>query len=258
MQAAPLAAAAAMAVAPPPVPAAVVPPPVPAMPVASPVPGRPGVRPATTPAIRTPERAAAPKPRRSKPVWLWYAVPTLASIGLVYGLWQVKKDRDAAAAVAARHDGHLTSDDLAFPDADDPSALKGLAVGEGTTPLSIDQARIVGGKARRRSSIKAIGYWSNPDTRVVWDVVITKPGEYEVLVTQSLDDAKMGGKYEVTLAGATVAGQAQKTGGKEQFAEVVVGVLKVGKKGPATLEIHPTEVIGTSLMNLGGVSLRKK
>jgi hypothetical protein len=255
MQAAPLAAAAAMAMTPPPVPAAVVPPPVPA---ASPVPGRSGMRPATAPPSRTREQAPAPKPRRSKPVRLWYVVPTLVTIGLAYGLWQVKKDRDAAAALAARQDKHLTADDLVFPDADDPSVLKGLAVGEGTTPLSIDQARIVGSKARRRSSIKAIGYWSNPDTRVVWDVVITKTGEYEVLVTQSLDDAKMGGKYEVTLAGATVAGQSQKTTGKEQFAEVVVGVLKVGKKGPATLEIRPTEVIGTSLMNLGGVSLRKK
>ena len=258
MQAAPLAAAAAMAVAPPPVPAAVVPPPVPAVPAASPAPGRVGARPGPVSAARTREPAAARKPRRSKPVWLWYAVPTLVTLGLAYGLWQVKKDRDAAAEAAARQDSRLTAEDLVFPDAADPSSLKGLAVGEGTTPLSIDQARIVGSKARRRSSIKAIGYWSSPDTRVVWDVVITQTGEYEVLVTQSLDGAKMGGRFEISLAGATVAGQAQETAGKEQFAEVLVGTLTVGKKGPAALEMRPTEVIGTSLMNLGGVSLRKK
>jgi hypothetical protein len=177
---------------------------------------------------------------------------------LAYGLWQIKKQRDAAVAAGAGAGAQMTADDLVFPDAADPSTLKGLAVGEGTTPLSLDQARIVGTKARRRSSIKAIGYWSNPDTRVVWDVVLTKTGEYEVLVTQSLDDAKMGGKYEVTLAGATVTGEAQRTPGREQFVEVNVGTLKVDKRGPATLEMRPTEVIGTSLMNLGGVALRKK
>jgi hypothetical protein len=251
MQAAPLAAAAAMASAPPPPPPAAVAAP-------APPPGRSAPRTATVPGVRGQETARGARPARSKPVWLLYGLPTLVTLGLAYGLWQVQKDRAAAAAVAARQDKRFTADDLVFPDVVDPATLKGLAVGDGTTPLNIDHARIVGTKARRRSSIKAIGYWSNPDTRVVWDVVITKTGEYEVLVTQSLDDAKMGGRYEVTLAGATVGGEAQKTPGKEQFVEVSLGTLKVDKKGPATLEMRPTEVIGTSLMNLGGVSLRKK
>ena len=93
---------------------------------------------------------------------------------------------------------------------------------------------------------------------MVWDVVVTKAGEYEVLVTQSLDDAKMGGKYEVTFAGGSVTGEAQRTQGKEQFTEVNVGTVVVAKKGPTTVEMRPTQVIGTSLMNLGGVALRKK
>jgi hypothetical protein len=50
----------------------------------------------------------------------------------------------------------------------------------------------------------------------------------------------------------------RKSPGKEHFLEVAVGPLKVEKKGPTTFEIRPTEIVGTSLMNLGGVTLKKK
>lgn len=254
MQAAPLAAAmAATSPTLPPPPATAGPP----VPTESSPTGRSALRSAATGA-RGKDTARVARRAKSKPVWLLYGLPTLVTLGMAYWFWQSKSDREAAAVAAARQDSRFTVEDLVFPDAADPATLKGLAVGDGTTPMNIDQARIVGTKARRRSSIKAIGYWSNPDTRIVWDVVMTKTGDYEVLVTQSLDDAKMGGRYEVTLAGSTVAGEAQKTPGKEQFAEVNLGTLKVVKKGPATLEMRPTQVIGTSLMNLGGVSLRKK
>jgi|GEM_PF-3325405 len=249
MQAAPLAAAAAMATAP------AVPPPPPVPPPA--VHGRPSVRPA---AARSRGGASAQPPRRAKPkpVWLLYGLPTLVTLGLAYGIWQFKKNRDAAAALAARSDGILTAEDLVFPDAVKSGDGKGLSVGTGTTLLAIDQARIVGGQARLRTSVKAIGYLSSPATRVVWDVFIAQAGEYEVVVSQSMDDETMGGRYEVRLAGGTLAGEAQKTAGKEQFAEVRLGVIQVRKNGPATLELQPTQVLGTSLMNLGGVTVRRQ
>lgn len=256
MQAAPLAAVAAK------VGSATAPVP-PVAPVAAAIrpPGTTPVRVAARPAMATAVRAHPtarvahrPKP---KPLWLLYGLPTVLLAVGVYGLWQMKVTQDAAMAAVAR-DGALTTDDLVFPEAPDPAALKGLAVGDGSTPLTIDQARIVGTKARRRSSISAIGYWSSTDTRVVWDVVITKPGEFEVLVTQSVEDDKTGGRYEVLLAGARAGGQAQRTQTRDQFIEVSLGTVKVDKKGPTTLEIRPTEVIGTSLMNLGGVTLRRK
>jgi len=249
MQAAPLAAAAARAVGPTSVPVA----------TAAPTgPVRMAARPAPSPATRPAEIARPARGRAATPGWVVYGLPTVLLVGAIYGLWEFKVRREEAAIAKATAGGGLTADDLGFPDAADPSTLKGLAVGEGTTPLTIDQARIVGTKARRRSSIQAIGYWSSPDTRVVWDVVVTKTGRYEVVVTQSVEDSKMGGKFEVSLAGATVTGEAQRTPNREQFVEITVGTIAVDKMGPATLEMRPTEVIGTSLMNLGGISLRKQ
>jgi len=239
--------------------------------VAGPVTGRP----AGGMTARSSERPAAverPKPGKTGdtgktgrsgkegktiPVW-WYAVPTLVTMGLLYGWWRSRDGAGAASGAGARPGSALTVEDLALPEVEEAALVNGLVVGEGSTPLSIDQARIIGSKARRRASIKAIGYWSSPDTRVVWEIFVSKPGDYEVLVTQSVEDDKMGGKYEVSLAGVTVAGASQRTATKEQFAEVVVGTLTVAKKGPARLEMRPTEVIGTSLMNLGGVTLRRK
>ena len=270
MQAAPLAAAAVAAVATPVTPATTSLPPAFLQPaatarVAGPGPtarppgaGRPAV---AGGALRAPERPVAAagdgKPARRRPGWWGYALPTLVTLGLVYGWWR-SRDGVAAAGGNARSGPALTIEDLALPEVEEDMVVNGLVVGDGSTPLSLDQARIIGSKARRRASIKAIGYWSSPDTRVVWDVFVSRPGEYEVLVIQSVEDDKMGGKFEVSLAGATVAGAAQRTATKEQFAEVAVGTLKVAKKGPAQLEMRPTEVVGTSLMNLGGVTLRRK
>lgn len=254
MQAAPLAAAAAMAAAPPP-PVALAPPVVVVPHPTGPV--RVAARPATAPIARGQESVRRVRRQKPKPLWLLYGLPTLLVAAAGYGLWQMNLKQEAARAASERDD-RLTTDDLVFPEPEKTEEVKGLVVGDGSTPLPLDQARIVGKKARERTSIKAIGYWSSSDTRVVWDIVFTKPGEYEVVVIQSLEHEKMGGRYEVAVAGSKVSGEAKKTPGKDQFIEVSLGTVQVAKKGPTTLEMWPTEVIGTSLMNLGGVTLRRK
>ncbi|MFN0128710.1 MAG: serine/threonine protein kinase [Verrucomicrobiales bacterium] len=248
MQAAPLAAAAAMAAAPPP-PVAVAPHPT--------GPVRVGARPATAPIARGQEAVRRGRRQKPKPLWLLYGLPTVLVAAAGYGLWRMNLNQEAVRK-SSEPGRILTPDDLVFPEPEESEEVKGLAVGDGSTPLAIDQARIVGTKARRRTSIKAIGYWSSSDTRVVWDIVFTKSGEYEVVVIQSLEHEKMGGRYQVSVAGSKVSGEAKKTPNKDQFIEVSLGTVQVAKKGPTTLEMWPTEVIGTSLMNLGGVTLRRK
>jgi hypothetical protein len=68
----------------------------------------------------------------------------------------------------------------------------------------------------------------------------------------------MGGRYSVKLAGQTVNGEVQNSPSKDKFNEVSVGLVTVGKKGQTLLEIQPLSIKGASLMNLGGVLLRKK
>jgi hypothetical protein len=92
----------------------------------------------------------------------------------------------------------------------------------------------------------------------VWDVVFTQVGEYEIIVVQSLDNEAMGGRYSVKLAGQTVSGEVQNSSSQDKFNEVSVGMVTVGKKGQTLLEIQPLNIKGSSLMNLGGVMLRKK
>jgi hypothetical protein len=189
---------------------------------------------------------------------LVFGLPTMVLAVALFGLWKWKQVQDAEREA---NDGAigLTIEDVAFPDAQRaPSgAVKGVAVGAGTTTLALNQARVIGTHARERQSVKALGYWSATDTRVAWDLSIAAPGDYEVLVIQSLDDAKMGGAYEVSVGGQKLAGEAKPTPSKTHLIEVSVGTVKL-PKGPATLEIQPTRIIGTSLMNLGGVTLRRR
>jgi hypothetical protein len=189
-----------------------------------------------------------------------YTLLSLSLLGLMIWGWRHYKAPRASDGISTAAAGAvLTSDSVRFPDDADPHTThEGIAVGAGSTRLAPAQARILGGGARPRESVDAIGHWTDLETKVVWDVVFTQAGEYEIVVLQSLDNEAMGGRYSVKLAGQTVTGEAQNSPSKDKFNEVSVGLVTVGKKGHTLLEIQPLSIKGASLMNLGGVILRKK
>lgn len=191
--------------------------------------------------------------------WL-YSLLSLSLFGLtIWGWRHVQALRAGGGMSTEAAGGVLTAESVRFPDDADPHTThEGIAVGAGSTRLTPAQARIVGGGARLRESVEAIGHWAGLETKVVWDVVFTQVGEYEIVVFQSLDNEAMGGRYSVKLAGQTVNGEVQNSPSKDKFNEVSVGMVTVGKKGQTLLEIQPLSIKGSSLMNLGGVMLRKK
>ena len=191
--------------------------------------------------------------------WL-YSLLSLSLLGLMIWGWRRVQAPRAGGGMSAEAAGAvLTSDSVRFPDDADPHTThEGIAVGAGSTRLTPAQARIVGSGARPRESVEAIGHWTDLETKVVWDVVFTQVGEYEIVVIQSLDNEAMGGRYSVKLAGQTVNGEVQNSPSKDNFNEVSLGIVTVGKKGQTLLAIQPLSIKGSSLMNLGGVMLRKK
>ena len=206
-----------------------------------------------------------PSPSLSRPSvvasrgWL-YSLLSLSLFGLMIWGWRRVQAPRAGGGMSTEVAGAvLTAESVRFPDDADPHTThEGIAVGAGSTRLTPAQARIVGGGARPRESVEAIGHWTGLETKVVWDVVFTQVGEYEIVVFQSLDNEAMGGRYSVKLAGQTVNGEVQNSSSKDKFNEVRVGMVTVGKKGQTLLEIQPLSIKGSSLMNLGGVMLRKK
>ena len=178
---------------------------------------------------------------------------------MIGGWRRVQAPRAGGGMSAEAAGAVLTSESVRFPDDADPHTThEGIAVGAGSTRLTPAQARIVGSGARPRESVEAIGHWTDLETKVVWDVVFTQVGEYEIVVIQSLDNEAMGGRYSVKLAGQTVNGEVQNSPSKDNFNEVSLGIVTVGKKGQTLLAIQPLSIKGSSLMNLGGVMLRKK
>ena len=218
----------------------------------------PGQPPALSPSSSSPPSLSRPSVVASRG-WL-YSLLSLSLLGLMIWGWRRVQAPRAGGGMSAEAAGAvLTSDSVRFPDDADPHTThEGIAVGAGSTRLTPAQARIVGSGARLRESVEAIGHWTDLETKVVWDVVFTQVGEYEIVVVQSLDNEAMGGRYSVKLAGQTVNGEAQNSPSKDAFNEVSVGMVTVGKKGQTLLEIQPLSLKGSSLMNLGGVMLRKK
>ena len=212
----------------------------------------PSVSPSSPPSLSRPSVVASRG-------WL-YSLLSLSLLGLMIWGWRRVQAPRAGGGMSAEAAGAvLTSESVRFPDDADPHTThEGIAVGAGSTRLTPAQARIVGSGARPRESVEAIGHWTDLETKVVWDVVFTQVGEYEIVVIQSLDNEAMGGRYSVKLAGQTVNGEVQNSPSKDNFNEVSLGIVTVGKKGQTLLAIQPLSIKGSSLMNLGGVMLRKK
>lgn len=228
------------------------------------------------------KKGKAASRRRQRPVWPLYLAISLATIGLIYGLLEWNKGQSGGSAGS----GELTLEDIVIPEpappapqppgqtggstpADSPPPERAaiperppgtpsIPVAAGETRLSSDQARIIGSGARRRSSISAIGFWQNPATSIVWDLEIAEPGSYEIVLSHSTDDRRMGGRYAVSLAGQQLTGEITAADTSGAFVETSLGSVTVEKSGPATLEIRPLAITGKSLMNVSGITLRKE
>jgi hypothetical protein len=126
------------------------------------------------------------------------------------------------------------------------------------TELPPQNAILIGSNARPRTSVKALGHWTNTDTKIAWELMFEQPGQYAVSVLQSTDEA-VDGAYRVSLAGQKLDATVVPTGTKNNLVWVDVGSVHVQAPGKQRLEIEPTTIKDkkNGLMNLGGAKLRR-
>ncbi len=98
--------------------------------------------------------------------------------------------------------------------------------------------------------------WSDKDDAVRWKIDVVEPGDYEVVVSYGCRPGDEGATFAVTVGESSVECRVEPRAGREVFQDATVGTLTLSK-GPATLEIKPTRIVGQELMALHKIWLRR-
>jgi alpha-L-fucosidase len=100
-----------------------------------------------------------------------------------------------------------------------------------------------------------IGYWTNPADYVIWRFNVTKPGTFNVEMSQACADGSGGSKYVLAVGAQELAGIVKDTGGWTSFVTEKLGTLKLTKAGTYTLSVKPKTMPSFAVMNLKSVTL---
>ncbi len=125
----------------------------------------------------------------------------------------------------------------------------------GGTLLRARDATVHGKKLRYDADRNTLGYWTKPDEWVSWDLEITKPDTFAVILLMSAGEGSGGGNYTVEIADQKLTAVVPQTISFSQFRERFIGKVKIEKPGNYTLSIHALNKPGNSVMNLRSVSL---
>lgn len=97
--------------------------------------------------------------------------------------------------------------------------------------------------------------WDDVSTTVSWRFK-AKAGQAEIAVVQAAEAVSAGHTYQVEVAGVTLPGTVQDTGGWHAFREVTLGKVQFPKAGDYELTVHPIKKGARGVMNLSAVVLQ--
>ncbi|HEX3998983.1 MAG TPA: PDZ domain-containing protein [Pirellulales bacterium] len=106
---------------------------------------------------------------------------------------------------------------------------------------------------------KCIGYWSNQQDWIDWDVQVDRPGKFQVAVSSSCPNDLAGANYGVSAGpekDASVTGVVKPTGDWTVFKADKLGLIEIAKPGRITIAVRPTTKPNSHVMNLRKIELQ--
>ncbi len=107
-------------------------------------------------------------------------------------------------------------------------------------------------KGRERVNI---GYWTNPEDWVSWEVVVDRDGEYEVEIEWANAPGSGGSEVLITFGSQKLTFVPEDTGGWKDFRRAVIGKVKL-KAGRMMVSVKPQKMKSYAVMNLREILLR--
>ena len=132
---------------------------------------------------------------------------------------------------------------------------------DGKLALTADRAYINNNEGSKNAGLSAhddvphINYWVDKEASVEWAFRTKVPGEYEVLGELSVEAPKT--KFNIGVAGQSLAVEVESTGGYGKYVEKILGTIKIDQAGDHTLRVKP-DAPAWEPMNLRRIELQLK
>lgn len=103
-----------------------------------------------------------------------------------------------------------------------------IADAEGSFLLSGRQAALRGKRLQYEASRDAIGWWRTPGDHADWEIELSEPGRFRILVELSCPEEDAGGPFELKAGKTPIAATVRATGGWERFVSQELGTIDLG------------------------------
>ncbi len=129
---------------------------------------------------------------------------------------------------------------------------------DGTASLRAVDADVHGNTARYESGggKDNIGYWTEKNDWVSWDVRVTKPGTFAVAITYACDRGSGGSTYRVNVAEQQLDGEIRETGSWTEFVTEDLGAIRLAEAGQYQFSVVPVTKPRMAVMNLKAIELK--
>jgi alpha-L-fucosidase len=137
------------------------------------------------------------------------------------------------------------------------AAAKIKAGADGVMLLKASDADVIGSSARYESGggKDNIGYWTDANDSVTWDVTFARDGKYAVAIEYACEPGSEGSEFKVSLGGMALGNKVRSTGSWTAFKTVNLGTISFSGTGDATVTVTAQSKPGLAVMNLKSVRL---
>jgi alpha-L-fucosidase len=101
-----------------------------------------------------------------------------------------------------------------------------------------------------------IGFWTNKEDWLSWDVILEKVGNLAVEVVYAAEKGSGGSEYLVTVGERSLPGRVADTGSWTTFITRSLGKIRITKPGKYTVTVKPVTMKTYAVMNLKAVVLK--
>ena len=101
-----------------------------------------------------------------------------------------------------------------------------------------------------------LGYWINESDWVSWDFNVTKPGSFDVILTQGCGKDQGGSVVEISAANQTLTMTVKDTGHFQNFIHRNIGKLSIPQAGAYVLTLKPKSKAKNAVMDLPRIVLQ--
>ncbi len=99
-----------------------------------------------------------------------------------------------------------------------------------------------------------LGYWVRAEDWAAWDVQVTRPGDFRVVMRYGCGNGSGGSEVDISIAGKTLPFAVKETGGFQNWQEVELGKVTL-PAGRHTLSIKPKLKKGAAVMDVQLITL---